>query len=92
MKPPKAPREAEQTIRQEIVKLLLVSGSVSIRQISQSVHISEKEALGHLEHIRKTYKDAFVMLPSECTNADLPLKIGTGSKKPASAQNAGVRE
>ena len=65
MKPPKAPREAAQTVRQEIVKLLQVSGSVSIRQISQSVHISEKEALEHLEHIRKTYKDEFVMYPSE---------------------------
>ena len=76
------PREAEQTVRQEIVKLLQVSGSVTIRQISQSVHVSEKEALGHLEHIRKTHKDEFVMLPSECTKCGFIFDDRDRLKKP----------
>jgi len=82
MKPPRIPREAEHSIRQAIVKLLRVSGSVAIRQISQSVHISEKEALGHLEHIRKTYKDEFVMLPSECTKCGFTFEDRNRLKKP----------
>jgi transcriptional regulator len=82
MKPPRIPREASHTVRQEIIKLLKISGSVTIRQISQSVHISEKEALGHLEHIRKTYKDEFVMLPSECTKCGFVFEDRDRLKKP----------
>ena len=82
MKPPRIPREAAHTVRQEIVKLLHDSGSVTLRQISQAAHISEKEALEHLEHIRKTYKDEFVMYPSECTKCGFTFEDRDRLKKP----------
>jgi transcriptional regulator len=82
MRPPRIPREAAHTVRQEIVKLLHDSGSVTLRQISQSVHISEKEALGHLEHIRKTYKDAFVMHLAECSKCGFTFEDRDRLKKP----------
>jgi predicted Zn-ribbon and HTH transcriptional regulator len=57
-----------QTIRQQITTILS-EGDHSARELSQSLHISEKEVYSHLSHIERSvaHQDRkLVIIPSEC--------------------------
>jgi len=58
----------EQTLRQQMI-LLLSEEAYSIRELSQSLGVSEKEVLGHLSHIARSVsrlKKRFVTTPPAC--------------------------
>jgi len=53
------------TVRKKIIDLLS-AGEHSAGDISRAVGIPEKEVYGHLEHIRKTLKGTFKIIPARC--------------------------
>src|SRR4051812_20256749 len=66
-KPP-VPREADDTIRHQIVELLRVE-RVSAKDISAAVRVREKEVYDHLDHIRRSLArggERLSVTPPEC--------------------------
>jgi predicted Zn-ribbon and HTH transcriptional regulator len=56
------------TIRQDMIALLQAE-ECRLRDISQALHISEKEARDHLAHIRRSLsasRQALIISPAEC--------------------------
>ncbi|WP_319576775.1 ArsR family transcriptional regulator [uncultured Desulfobacter sp.] len=73
-----------QTIRQEIINHL-ESGPMTVRDISQSVGIMEKDVLHHLEFIDKTVrtqKKRIRMEPYYCMNCGFEFQNRKRFKKP----------
>ena len=73
-----------QTIRQEIINHL-ESGPMTVREISQSVGIMEKDVFHHLEFIDKTVrtqKKRIHMEPYCCLNCGFEFKNRKRFKKP----------
>jgi len=55
-----------ETIRKQI-QSLITGSPMTLREISQELRISEKDALGHLEHIAKAKSAGkLVVEPAEC--------------------------
>jgi len=76
-KEPFVPQEKHDTIRQEIISVL-VKQTLSAREISAEVGISEKEVVDHLGHIRiaiRKSRERLKIIPAECK------KCGFGFKK-----------
>ena len=53
------------TIRREIMQLL-TQGEWTAGEISRAVHIPQKEVYAHLEHIMRSLRGEFRMVPAEC--------------------------
>lgn len=53
------------TIRQHL-SLLLKSGPHTARDLSAAAHLSEKDVIVHLDHIRRSAGRSFVIEPAEC--------------------------
>ncbi len=53
IKGPFVPEERKETVRRQIISVL-ETGTVSAKDISSEVKVSEKEVYEHLDHIRKT--------------------------------------
>jgi predicted Zn-ribbon and HTH transcriptional regulator len=65
---PFVPVERQETIRQKIVSVL-EGNTLSAKNISAEVRVSEKEIYGHLEHIQRTMnkrEHALIITPAEC--------------------------
>ncbi|MBI5640985.1 MAG: transcriptional regulator [Nitrospirae bacterium] len=78
------PEERHETIRREIISLI-ERDSLSAREISGQVRISEKEVYSHLEHIQKTMskKDHHLFItPSECLKCGFIFRKRDRIKKP----------
>ena len=76
--------ERAQTIRQKIINHL-ESGHMTVRDISQSVGIMEKDVFHHLEFIDKTVrtqKKRIQMEPYYCLNCGFEFKNRKRFKKP----------
>jgi hypothetical protein len=76
--------ERTQTIRQKIINHL-ESGPMTIRDISQSVGIMEKDVVHHLEFIDKTVrtqKKRILMEAYYCLNCGFEFKNRKNFKKP----------
>ncbi len=80
LKPYISPERAE-TLRQGIIKLLM-EGPISARDISSGVGVMEKEAVEHLEHIRKTFHSRFVTSPAKCRRCGFSFTKRERLKKP----------
>ena len=84
-KQPAAPRGRGDTIRQLIMKAL-EGNTLSARDISGEVRISEKEAYDHLQHIQRSVsqnKDReFIVTPAECNKCGFVYKKRERLKKP----------
>ncbi len=63
-KGPTVPPAHGETVRQAIVQFLGAEPR-SAREISQALHVAEKEVYGHLEHIRRSGRH-LVVTPAEC--------------------------
>lgn len=77
-------KERKQTIRQEIINHL-ENGPMTVRDISQSVGIMEKDVFHHLEFIDKTVrtqKKRIQMEPYYCLNCGFEFKNRKRFKKP----------
>ena len=60
--------ERRQTVRQQIIALLLVQEATAL-DISQALAIREKEVAGHLEHIARSVRShgrTLVVTPGRC--------------------------
>ncbi len=82
-KPP-VPSERHETVRQEII-LLLTDRSLSAKEISGTVRISEKEVYSHLAHIQKTLNKkeySFQVTPAECRKCGFVFQKREKLKKP----------
>jgi transcriptional regulator len=78
------PAERRETVRQEIIRLL-DGRTLSVRDISTNIRISEKEVYGHLEHIRKTInrdEHKFHVAPSVCRKCGFVFRKRDRLKKP----------
>ncbi|MCX8043740.1 MAG: transcriptional regulator [Desulfobacterota bacterium] len=61
------------TIRKHIIELL-AEGRWTARDLSQAVHVSEKEVIAHLEHVSKSMKHAFGIEPPRCLACGFSFK------------------
>ncbi len=83
-KEPFVPVERQETIRQKIISLL-DGKTLSAKDISVEVGVSEKEVYGHLEHIQRTMntvKHNFVITPAECKKCRFVFRKRDRLKKP----------
>jgi transcriptional regulator len=62
---PSTPADRHDTLRHEIIALLGAE-TLTTREISELVGISEKEVLEHLEHVRIALHGGLVMTPALC--------------------------
>ncbi|MBI5047924.1 MAG: transcriptional regulator [Deltaproteobacteria bacterium] len=79
------PAEREDTVRHKIIAVL-TGQSLSAKEISADVRISEKEVYEHLEHIRKTVSKSghnLVITPSACNRCGFVFKKRDRLKKPS---------
>ena len=63
------------THRQKLIELLS-GGPFSLQELSKEAHLSMREALDHLEHVRKSVRHPrrFIMEPAECLNCGFVFK------------------
>ncbi|MBI5634991.1 MAG: ArsR family transcriptional regulator [Nitrospirae bacterium] len=83
-KEPSVPAERHETIRKEILTLLS-ERTLSAKEISFEVHISEKDVSEHLEHIeRSTHKTGhhLTVIPAECLKCGFVFKKRERLNKP----------
>jgi transcriptional regulator len=64
-KQPPTPVDRHETLRREIISLL-TEETMTARDISQRVGISEREVLDHLEHIKAALRDRLQVTPPVC--------------------------
>jgi transcriptional regulator len=78
------PAERQETLRQQISRLL-EGRTLSARDISTNVRISEREVFGHLEHIQRTInrdEQKFLITPSVCKKCSFVFRKRDRLKKP----------
>jgi transcriptional regulator len=78
------PSERRKTIRQQIISLL-DGNTLTAKDISADIRISEKEVFEHLEHIRKTVNKAehrFSMQASVCRKCGFTFRKRDKLRKP----------
>ena len=83
-KGPFVPQERRDTIRQEIISVL-TGRSLSAREISAEVGISEKDVVDHLGHIRiavRKSKERLMIVPAECKKCGFRFKKRERLNKP----------
>ncbi len=86
MKKPRPPVASERpdTIRQEILAVLR-GATLTAKDISSQVSITEKEAYEHLEHIRRSLggiHGLLIVTPAECRKCGFIFKKRDRLKKP----------
>jgi predicted Zn-ribbon and HTH transcriptional regulator len=84
LKEPFVPQEKHDTFRQEIISVL-TERSLSAREISAEVGISEKEVVDHLGHIRiavRKSKERLMIIPAECKKCGFRFKKRERLNKP----------
>jgi len=83
-KEPFVPQEKHNTFRQEIISVLK-GRTLSPRDISAEVGISEKEVVGHLDHIRiavRKSRERLKIIPAECKKCGFRFKKRERLTKP----------
>jgi predicted Zn-ribbon and HTH transcriptional regulator len=83
-KEPFIPVERQETIRREIISAL-EGKTLSAKDISAYVRISEKEIYEHLEHIQRTINKSehnFIIIPAECKKCGFIFRKRDRLKKP----------
>jgi predicted Zn-ribbon and HTH transcriptional regulator len=81
---PLIPVERQETIRREIISVL-VGKTLSAKDISADVRVSEKEIYEHLEHIQRTISKSehnFIVTPAECKKCGFIFRKRDRLKKP----------
>ena len=78
------PVDNKQTIRQQIIELL-DSEELTLRDLSQSLSIPEKEVVGHLEHIARSVRNLgkkLVEIPCRCLSCGFVFEKRNRFTKP----------
>ncbi|MGD9159448.1 MAG: transcriptional regulator [Desulfobacteraceae bacterium] len=62
--------------KRQIITELLSDGSYTLQELSSELHISERDVLNHLEHVRKSVRQPqkFIIEPAECLNCGFVFK------------------
>ena len=76
----KIPEERNETIRQEVLKLL-ECGELTVGELSKQIRKSEKELYDHLEHLLLGSK-SIVIIPTECLKCGYIFEKRKKVKKP----------
>ena len=94
-KEPAVPAERRETIRQKMISLLGYN-TLSAKDISVDVGISERDVYEHLEHIQRTIsKSEFVVTPAACKKCGFVFRKRDRLKKPGRCpvcKNEAIRE
>ncbi len=64
------------TIRKQLIELMSEHPR-GVRELSQAVHITEKEVYGHLQHIDRTLRSSgkrLIVTPAECLHCGFIFK------------------
>jgi predicted Zn-ribbon and HTH transcriptional regulator len=80
-KEPVIPARRMVTVRQDIISAL-AGRSISARDISASVRVSEKEVYGHLEHIKKSKELNLKITPAVCRKCGFVFRKRERLKRP----------
>lgn len=80
-KQPFIPVRRYETVRQELVSLLR-GETLTAKELSGAVGISEKEVLEHLEHIKTALHGRLVVTPSRCLECGFSFQKRERVKKP----------
>src|SRR4030042_1558895 len=83
-KEPFIPVERHETIRQKIISVL-EGQTLSAKDISADIRISEKEVYEHLEHIQRTINKGehdFIIIPAKCKKCGFLFRKRDKLKKP----------
>ena len=83
-KEPFVPQERHDTIRKEMISVLS-ERTLSAREISAEVGISEKEVVDHLGHIRiavRKSREHLMIIPAECKKCGFKFKKRERLTKP----------
>lgn len=83
-KEPFIPVERHETIRQKIISVL-EGQTLSAKDISADVRVSEKEIYEHLEHIQRTLNKSehiFILAPAVCKKCGFVFRKRYKLKKP----------
>ncbi len=82
-KKPRIPAERHETVRQNIISVLK-GQTMSAKEISANVSVSEKEVYSHLEHIQKTLKKdlELIITHAECRKCGFVFRKRHRLKKP----------
>jgi transcriptional regulator len=81
---PFVPVERNETVRRNIIAVL-EGNTLSAKEISAEIGLSEKDVYGHLEHIRQTINkrnQAFIVTPAECKKCGFVFRKRERLKKP----------
>lgn len=81
LKEPVIPVARQETIRQKIMSLLQ-GNTLSAKDISSEIGISEREAYEHLEHIHRTAHKHFIVTPPACRKCGFVFRKRERLKKP----------
>jgi transcriptional regulator len=84
-KSPPIPGEKSDTIRREIVAVLLDGPMLTARDISMRVRVSEREVYQHLEHIRRSFQKGdrrLITKPARCNECGFVFQKRERLKKP----------
>jgi predicted Zn-ribbon and HTH transcriptional regulator len=90
-KAPFVPPEKHDTIRQEIISVL-TERTLSAREISAEIGISEKEVVDHLGHIRIAVRKSrkhLMIIPAECKKCGFKFKKRERLTKPGNCPICG---
>ncbi len=73
-----------ETLRKQLEKVL-GNGPLSLREISRSLHVSEKEALEHLKHLKRSGKRGvrLKIVPPQCKKCGYEFKRRQRLNKPS---------
>ena len=78
------PGERKETVRQ-MIQIFLEGEPAGIREISQGVGASEKDVVGHMEHLARSLPrrgSAFVVVPAECEECGFVFRKRGRFRKP----------
>lgn len=92
-KVPFVPPEKHDTIRQEIISVL-TERTLSARELSAEIGISEKEVVDHLGHIRiavRKSREHLMIIPAECKKCGFKFKKRERLTKPGKCPICGCK-
>ena len=70
------------TLRKEIIALLQ-DGEWTAQDISQAVHIPQRDVYVHLEHIQRSLRGSFIIKPAQCLACGFTFTKRTSVRSPS---------
>ncbi|MDX1777845.1 MAG: transcriptional regulator, partial [Thermodesulfobacteriota bacterium] len=70
------------TLRKEIIALLQ-DGEWTAQDISQAMHISQRDVYVHLEHIQRSLRGSFIIKPAQCLACGFTFTKRTSVRSPS---------